>query len=404
MVAACVARKADIMSTTIRSTAKGRVLRRRALTLGAALATMGASLVATTPAAAATGSADLSVSVSHAPSSPLGGEDLTFVVVATNDGPDAAADVVVGLSLNYYFEYRSATGAESCGFGGDSGAVICTVGSVPSGGSATVNIVARANSSGVFDLTGAVSSETPDPDSADRSVSHTVIVRHGPSQFERSLVGIYQQVLGRVPSAKETAYWSERWNSSSYFERGRVPLAIILGPESRGRRIKSAYTRILGRPATATDVAYWSATLARGFTFETVEATLIGSSEFARLQGSTAAAIVRAAYAQVLGRNPSAAEESSWKSQLAAGSTVGRLTVSLQRTTAGTDRVIREKVRLVLERTPTNFDRFIWLSAVRQGASNDSQWAELYAGNDYQTRFPYGDGNQYSDYPSRSSN
>lgn len=385
------------MSTTIHSAANRRTFRRRVFTLGAALAAMGSSLVAATPASAAAGSADLSVSVSHTPSSPLGGDEVTFALVATNAGPDAAADVVVGLTLGYGFQYISATGAESCGFGGESGSAICTVGSVPSGGSATVKILARAYSSGVFNITGAVSSETPDPDVADRSAIDTIIVRRGPTQFGQSLVGIYQQVLGRAPSAKETAYWSERWHSSSYFERGRVPLAIILGSESRGRRIKSAYSRILGRAAGAADVAYWSATLARGFTFETFEATLIGSPEFARTQGSNTAATVRAAFNQVLGRSPSAAEEASWKSQIAAGATVGRLTVALQRTTEGTDRVIREKLRLVLERSPDNFDRFIWLSAVRAGASNDSQWAEQYASGEYQGRFPYGEDYYYDE-------
>lgn len=376
------------MSSTIDRRSSRRI-RRRVSVAGLALAALGSGIVAA-PAGAASGSADLSLTVTHSPSAPLSGDQLTFTVVATNDGPDAAADTVVGLASNWAFQYKSSTGATSCAQGGESGAVICAVGSIPSGGSATVAIVVTAASSGVFPVPAAVSSETPDPDVADRATTDTVIVRPGPSQIERALGGVYQQVLGRAPSTAESAYWAERWNSSAYDQRSRVPLAIISGSESRRIRIKAAYTRILGRSAGAGDVTYWSTKLGQGLTFESFEANLIGSAEFRRGHGPGTGATISAAFSQVLGRAPNGPEASAAASAVAGGTTIGQLAASLQRSTEARNRVIRQRIQQVFERTATNFDRFVWLNALNRGSTHDAQWAELYASGEYLSRFPYG--------------
>lgn len=362
--------------------------RRRSTLAVAVAAALGASLGVPTPAGADSHLADLSVSVGHSPSAAMTGDDVTFTVTASNAGPAASVDVVVGLSLGYAWNYQSSSGG-TCGVGGENQAVICTVGTIAPGASATVTVEAQPVTSGVFVVPVAVASETPDPDSDDRSASETVIVQRGPSQAERAIGEVYGQVLGRSPSAAEIAFWAERWEMQEWNQRYRVPLSIIASPESGRRRIQASYTALLGRSATPGDLAFWSVELTRGRPFEAFEAAVLGSPEFARRNGPDARAVVQAVFAGVLGRSATVAELDATVARMAGGATVAEVATGLQRTTEARNRVIVLRVQQVLERPPSDFDRFVWLSELNAGSTNDAQWAALYAGNEFLNQFPY---------------
>lgn len=349
------------------------------------------------PAGAQTGaggSADLSVAVTHSPSAPVAGDDVTFTVTAANDGPGTAADVVVGLSLGYSWMHQEGLD-ERCGFGGEQPAVICALGTVAPGTSTSVTFEVVPQAPGVFVLPAAVASNTPDPDTADRATTATVIVQRGPSRTERAVAAVYGQVLGRSASDSEVAYWAGRWESAEWNERDQVPLAIITSPESSRRRVGAAYPALLGRPATASDLAYWAGALAGGRSFEDFEAAVIGSPEFARRHGPGSAGVVQATFGYLLGRPATASEEGAWTARLAGGSSHGEVAAELQRTNEARNRVVDARVRLVLDRASVDFDRWVWHGALHRGSTHDAQWAELYTGNEFLERFPYDYGYGY---------
>jgi uncharacterized repeat protein (TIGR01451 family) len=360
----------------------------------AAVAAVAAGTAAwSAPAAAApradAATADLSVAVDHSPAAPFTGDQLTFSVTAANAGPAVAADVVVGLSLNYSFRFLptpTPTGG-SCGATQESGAVLCSVGSIPAGSSVTVRLTVMPYTAGVFPVPVAVASETPDPDTADRSVTDTIIVQQGPTQIDRAVAGIYDLLLDRAPTPRETAYWAQAWMNAPWERRHRVPLAILSGSESRRIRVGEAYSRLLGRPASSRDIAAWSARLGAGLTIERFEASLVGSGEFARRHPGRTATI-RAAFSAMLGRQPSAGELADWSGRLARGTTVGQLAASLAASTEGRDVVMTRRFRSSIGRSPTNFDRYFWFSALNEGSTSDAEWAKLLVSNHYLDQFP----------------
>lgn len=370
-----------------------RSTRRRVIS-SLALVALSAGLQAwVAPAASAApadvGAADLSVSVAHTPSAPFTGDLLTFTITAANAGPGTASGVVAGLSLAYPFRYAPSptpTGS-ACNVAQETSAVLCSLGTIPAGSAASVQVVVTPLAAGVFPVPVAVASDTPDPDAADRSSSVTVLVQQGPTQIDRAVAGIYRLVLDRAPTARENRYWSDAWMGSLWERRHRVPLAIISGSESRRRRVAEAYPRLLGRPASAGDVVTWSARLAAGLTFERFEAVLVGSGEFARRHPGRSATI-QAAFEAVLGRRARGPELADWTRRIGGGATVGQLAVSLAGSTEGRDRVMVRRFRDAVGRPPSNFERFFWFSALNEGSTADIEWAKLLVSDNYLSRFP----------------
>lgn len=374
------------MSSTYRPPIRSRKVRLAAAAvtvLAAALFPWGAP-----PASAQAGGADLSISMSHSPSAPVTGDEVTLTLVASNSGPATATDVVVGISLGYPWSYVSSSG-DDCGIGGENNSLLCAVGPVAPGASATLTVTARALASGVFVMPAAVASETPDPDTADRAVTETLLVRRGPARSERAVGEIYRLVLGRAPSVRELAYWAERWDATQWDDQHRVPMAIITSPESTGRRVRAAYTALLGRGASPADVGHWSGELARGLSFEDFEASVMASAEFSRRNGPGQADVVTAIYEHVVGRPATGAEVSSWSTRTATGASLGQLTSELQRSNEARSRVISHRIQEVLERAAGPFDRWVWVSALNDGSTHDEQWARLFTNGEFLERFPW---------------
>ena len=117
-------------------------------------------------------SADLSLTKTDSPD-PVGvGEDLTYTLTLTNDGPSNAQNVVVTDTLPAGVTFVSAT--PSVGSCSRSGVTLtCTLGTVSAGATPSISVVVRpdAGSEGTITNSATVSSTTSDPDSGDRSPS-----------------------------------------------------------------------------------------------------------------------------------------------------------------------------------------------------------------------------------------
>ena len=117
--------------------------------------------------------ADLSITKSASPEPVVTGSDVTYTITVANNGPDAAANVVVAdnLPAQTTFVSCSSTGGGVCGGLGNNRTV--TFASLSSGASETITLVATVNcdvaNAVVISNTASVSSDTDDPDSANDS-------------------------------------------------------------------------------------------------------------------------------------------------------------------------------------------------------------------------------------------
>jgi hypothetical protein len=368
----------------IRCTSGVRSSRRVVLAL--AMATAIGAGVATPVAAEEAPSADLSVTIGHSPASPLTATELTFTVTIHNDGPDPAADLVLGLAHGYPLQFEEAS--EGCEPGSYNGGTICSFGELASGSDVVATITLRPTASGIYTVPAVVSSETADPDAEDRTATDTVIVRRGPSQGERYIRGTFPLIFDRDPDPGAVTYWADRWNRVFRTGQGRlidVPIALLNSSEYRRLRVRQAYLSILGRAATPSDVTYWSGRSAAGLTYDRIEQFLFGSGSFKIVHAEDGVAHV---FQVLLGRPPTPSELSSWNARVAAGSSYAGVAASLQRTTERWARVMNQRFLQTVGHAATNYDKYLWFSGLLHGATPERLWAELLIGGEYLQKYP----------------
>jgi uncharacterized repeat protein (TIGR01451 family) len=121
-------------------------------------------------------SADLSIIKSDSPDPVAIGTNLTYVITVTNNGPDAAAGVIVTDTLPSNVTFVSATASQgSCSHAG--GIVTCGIGDMSNGATVSINIVVTApNSPGTITNSATVSSTNDPNDTNNSSWSGTLVV------------------------------------------------------------------------------------------------------------------------------------------------------------------------------------------------------------------------------------
>jgi uncharacterized repeat protein (TIGR01451 family) len=106
------------------------------------------------------------------------GENVTYTLTTTNAGPSPASGVVVTDTLPSGIELVSASASQGSCAG--AATVTCAIGTLASGSSATVTIVARATAPGTITNTAQVSATEQDPASGNNSASATTTVEPAP--------------------------------------------------------------------------------------------------------------------------------------------------------------------------------------------------------------------------------
>ncbi|MCU1353363.1 MAG: hypothetical protein JWM05_2572, partial [Acidimicrobiales bacterium] len=252
--------------------------------------------------------------------------------------------------------------------------------------SATVTVVLMPLASGIYQIPVVTSSDTADPDAADRIVTDTVIVKKGPSQAVRYIHGLFKLLLGRDASAGDATYWSAKFLKASYFQRYEIPLGVMASKEYRAIRIKEAYLRILERAASPDDVDFSAALIAKGETYAHLERRLVASAEFATHHPGTA--IVDAIFKVVLRRPPNQSERSHWADALSSGRrSVDQMTAALQTSNESFELIMRTRLKEALDRAPFALDRFSWQLQLRRGVSPERLYADT-LGGEFLQKFP----------------
>ena len=119
--------------------------------------------------------ADLSIVKSDSPDPVTVGQPLTYTLDVDNAGPDAASTVEVTDDLSSSATFDSASASQgTCSEA--AGTVTCNLGSIASGGSATVTIQVTPNQVGTITDTASVSSATDDPNLQNNTDSEETVV------------------------------------------------------------------------------------------------------------------------------------------------------------------------------------------------------------------------------------
>ena len=119
--------------------------------------------------------ADIAISMTASPAQLDVGGSLTFTMVASNQGPSPATNVVVALPLGSGVTFESAqstTGTAS--FAG--GQVTALLGTLQPNQQATITVVLQATASGTFSATASITSDDADPTLADDTASASAVV------------------------------------------------------------------------------------------------------------------------------------------------------------------------------------------------------------------------------------
>jgi uncharacterized repeat protein (TIGR01451 family) len=161
--------------------------------------------------------ADLSI-VKTGPAFVQSGGSITYQIVVSNAGPADATNVTVNDPLPAGETLISATASQgSCG-----NAVVCNLGTILNGGSATVTIVANvtASSGSTLTNTATVSADQPDANPANNSSTTSAFV-FGVSVGGNFVIGDINATIG-----SSVTFWGAQWWKLNSLTGGSAPAAF----------------------------------------------------------------------------------------------------------------------------------------------------------------------------------
>jgi uncharacterized repeat protein (TIGR01451 family) len=202
---------------------------------------------------------DLSVTKTG-PSSAVPGQSVTYQITATNNGPSDATGVLVTDMLPAGATVTSATPSQGSCTG--TGPVICAIGNLANGSSASITIVATLNTSGANVDTASVTGDQPDPTPANNSASVSTDVAQPTKASPTIATSATDVVVGGTISDTATLTGGNAPTGAVTFN--------LFGPNNPGCTLPAAFTSttpVIGNGSTsgsftplATGTYLWVAT------------------------------------------------------------------------------------------------------------------------------------------------
>ena len=264
-----------------------------------------------------------------------------------------------------------------------SSATSCSA-TTPSGPVGPVDVIARVGGQSsaanppADRFTYTTSGTTPPPES---TVSPAAAC---PAGNERFVCQSFLDLLNRMPDPIGRADWTAALDTGG-LTRSQVAAQIQLSTEYLVDLVASWYQTYLHRSPAPAEISGWVGQLAAGQTREAVLASILGSSEYYVLDGSTPAGFINGLYQDLLGRPADPAGRGYWESALAFG--LSRQYVAgalLGSTEAQTHRVVAWYEHF-LRRTPTPGEVAPWLTALGGGLQDAAVVSSIVGSPEYFT-------------------
>lgn len=180
-------------------------------------------------------------------------------------------------------------------------------------------------------------------------------------QAQSYVRGLWNDLLGRAPSAQELS------DRSSEVAAGRSPADLAtdlaVSAERVGHLVDDGFGGALNRSPSPSERSAWTAYFQRSRSLVDLRASLFGSPESLAASGGSYGAWVGGLYRAVLGRDPSASEQSGWAAHAAQR---GRASVAGD--VARSDEAVRRRLAMyyaTLLQRPPDPDATGWLDPLR---------------------------------------
>jgi hypothetical protein len=147
--------------------------------------------------------------------------------------------------------------------------------------------------------------------------------------------------------------------------------------------VEFLYLSLLGRAADPAGLAFFTTQLSLGGTVNGVKAEIFGSTEFFVRTGNNFAGFLDNVYRDELLRDPDAAGNAFWGSQLFAGVSTGAVALGILNTAEASRVKVDDAYFQVLGRQPESYGLNFWTTALRNGTREESVIAGVLGSAEY---------------------
>jgi hypothetical protein len=200
------------------------------------------------------------------------------------------------------------------------------------------------------------------------------------------VAGSYRDLLGRQAMAGELSFWQSSLAGGT--THGQMAAGLIAGSEYRANLIGGLYAKFLHRSPSSTELSFWTQALGGGSTDEELTVGLVGSNEYFELAENSVPRFIGNAYLDLLGREPTNTERTSWQAQLSGSTTRAQMAENLVTHDEYRAHAINGLYAKFLHRPPSAVELNAGVQSLGSGATDEEIIAGLVGSAEYAARDP----------------
>lgn len=181
--------------------------------------------------------------------------------------------------------------------------------------------------------------------------------------------GIYQHLLGRLPTTADVTYWTTQMTSGT--SRAAVATSLWNSPEHRALEIDQYYQTFLGRAADPAGKTYWLNAFTQSWgTEKNVIATFVTSNEFSNRLHASNTDFIDALYNDLALRSADPSGLSSWQTALQNGESRLQMAFSFIDGKEASGQLVDGYYSDFLHRAADTAGRQSWVNALTGGSAS----------------------------------